>query len=129
MSHLLRRIFIAPIRLYQRTISPWLGPHCRFRPTCSNYAIEAIRRHGVLKGLALGTWRILRCHPFSKGGYDPVPQRRSKVEARSSHVEDDGTELRSDECEMQKDDAGHPGYNGVKSEESTGKERGAPEGG
>ena len=78
MSRLMRDIFSAPIRFYQRAISPWIGSHCRFRPTCSQYAIEAIRIHGVLKGLALGTWRILRCHPFCKGGYDPVPPPKAK---------------------------------------------------
>jgi putative membrane protein insertion efficiency factor len=78
MSRILRRIFIAPIRFYQAAISPWLGPHCRFEPTCSHYAIDAIRTHGVLKGLMLGTWRVLRCHPFGRGGYDPVPAKRER---------------------------------------------------
>lgn len=68
-----RRAAVAPIRVYQRIISPLLPRCCRFVPTCSEYAIEAIERHGVLKGLALGVWRIVRCNPFCRGGHDPVP--------------------------------------------------------
>ncbi len=62
------------VRLYQVTLSPYIGNQCRFVPTCSEYFIQAVRYHGALKGSVLGTWRILRCHPFSRGGYDPVPQ-------------------------------------------------------
>ncbi|AQV03145.1 membrane protein insertion efficiency factor YidD [Desulfococcus multivorans] len=61
------------IRLYQYIISPVLAPSCRFYPTCSHYAYEAISRHGVFKGIALSGRRILRCHPFHPGGIDPVP--------------------------------------------------------
>lgn len=64
------------IRLYQRFLSPLLGQNCRFHPTCSQYAIEALRTHGVLRGSALAAWRILRCQPFCRGGHDPVPPRR-----------------------------------------------------
>jgi len=60
------------IRMYQRGISPILGQHCRFRPTCSQYMIDAISAKGLLKGLCLGIWRICRCNPFNPGGYDPV---------------------------------------------------------
>ena len=67
------RILVAFIRLYQVFISPLLGANCRFSPTCSHYAIEAIRKYGALKGGYLSVWRILRCHPFHPGGYDPVP--------------------------------------------------------
>ena len=67
------RLMIACIRLYQRGISPMLGQHCRFHPSCSQYAIDALRAHGVLAGSALALWRLLRCQPFSRGGYDPVP--------------------------------------------------------
>lgn len=69
----MRQVLIAPIRFYQRFISPLLPPSCRFRPTCSAYMIEAIEQHG-LKGLWLGTKRICRCHPFHPGGEDPVPE-------------------------------------------------------
>lgn len=64
---------LALIRFYRRQVSPSLPPSCRFMPTCSEYAMEAIERHGALKGGAMALWRILRCNPLSKGGYDPVP--------------------------------------------------------
>ena len=67
------RLAIAMIRLYQRTLSRAFPPSCRFYPSCSQYTLEAIARYGVLKGGALGARRILRCHPFNPGGYDPVP--------------------------------------------------------
>ncbi|HEX2788028.1 MAG TPA: membrane protein insertion efficiency factor YidD [Ignavibacteria bacterium] len=65
--------FILIIKLYQITLSPLMGNSCKFYPTCSNYAIEAFEKRGVLAGIYLTTKRILRCNPFSKGGYDPVP--------------------------------------------------------
>ena len=61
------------IRMYQRYISPVKITRCPYCPTCSNYALEAIEKHGALKGSLLASWRILRCNPFSRGGYDPVP--------------------------------------------------------
>lgn len=67
---------IALIRFYQRNISPRKISCCRFTPTCSAYAIEAIKVHGCIKGTALAVWRILRCNPFCKGGVDPVPPRK-----------------------------------------------------
>lgn len=74
---LLKKIFlmllILPIRFYQLAISPHFPPACRYTPTCSQYAIEAIRKHGPLKGLWLGVKRICRCHPWGGSGYDPVP--------------------------------------------------------
>ena len=72
---MIKKIFIFPIKLYQKFISPLLGNHCRFYPTCSAYMIEAIAVHGVIKGLLLGTYRILRCNPFGKSGHDPVPPK------------------------------------------------------
>ncbi len=72
------RLIIALIHFYQKNISPRKISCCRFTPTCSAYAIEAIRVHGCLKGTALAVWRILRCNPLCKGGYDPVPELRSR---------------------------------------------------
>lgn len=68
-----QRLLILPIRFYKRCISPLYPPCCRFYPSCSTYAIEAIQIHGPLKGLLLATWRILRCNPWNPGGFDPVP--------------------------------------------------------
>lgn len=70
---MLSKLFILIIRFYQKEISPLKGPTCRFYPTCSTYAIEAIKKYGAIKGGFLAIKRILRCHPFSKGGYDQVP--------------------------------------------------------
>ena len=72
-SRLLVAILVAPIRFYQRFISPLTPPSCRFTPTCSEYARQAILKHGPIKGLALAIWRILRCNPWGGSGYDPVP--------------------------------------------------------
>lgn len=72
----MRSVVIACIRGYQRFISPLLGSNCRFYPTCSQYAIEAIRTHGIFRGAALALWRIVRCNPYCTGGYDPVPARK-----------------------------------------------------
>jgi len=72
----MKRILIAPVRFYQRFISPAFPPSCRFEPTCSNYMIEAIEKHGF-KGVLMGLARILRCHPWSEIGKDPVPDRFS----------------------------------------------------
>ncbi|MBO5200995.1 MAG: membrane protein insertion efficiency factor YidD [Clostridia bacterium] len=74
MSNLLIRL----IRFYQKNISPTKLPCCRFEPTCSAYAIEAIRVHGAFKGALLAIYRILRCNPLCKGGYDPVPPKKEK---------------------------------------------------
>jgi putative membrane protein insertion efficiency factor len=67
------RIVLMMIRVYQLLISPLLGPRCRFYPTCSHYAAEAISKHGFLKGALLSSRRLLKCHPFHRGGVDPVP--------------------------------------------------------
>ncbi len=69
----MRRFLVALIRAYQYVLSPWWGRQCRFVPTCSSYAIEAVERHGALLGLWLAARRILRCHPWHPGGVDPVP--------------------------------------------------------
>jgi len=67
---------LAPIRLYQRAISPALPRRCKYEPTCSRYAAQAVEEYGILKGLVLATWRLLRCNPWSDGGYDPVEAQR-----------------------------------------------------
>jgi putative membrane protein insertion efficiency factor len=72
----LRELVVAPLRLYQRLISPALGPRCRYYPSCSEYAVQAIREFGILRGLVLAGWRLLRCNPFSHGGLDPVSAQR-----------------------------------------------------
>lgn len=74
----MRDIFIFFIRVYQNTLSPLLGKNCRYIPTCSEYTIEAIEEYGAIKGVFMGIKRIFRCHPFAKGGYDPVPKRKKR---------------------------------------------------
>lgn len=69
----MRALLVAMIRFYQRRISPLTGPSCRFHPTCSHYALEAIQKYGAARGSWLALRRIGRCHPFHPGGYDPVP--------------------------------------------------------
>jgi len=68
----LRRAVVMPIKCYQLLISPLLGQRCRYEPSCSRYAVEAVEAEGVMRGLVLSAWRLLRCNPFSRGGYDPV---------------------------------------------------------
>lgn len=72
------RCLLAAIRVYQLTLSPWIGRSCRFEPTCSEYAARAIEAHGPLKGSWLGLRRICRCHPWGDSGYDPVPEARER---------------------------------------------------
>jgi uncharacterized protein len=76
VKRILTAILIAPIRLYQRLISPAIGPRCRYYPTCSNYAGEAIRELGPIRGTILAGWRLLRCNPFSHGGIDELSDRK-----------------------------------------------------
>jgi putative membrane protein insertion efficiency factor len=76
--NVVRSIATAPLRFYRRFLSRLKPPMCRFSPTCSQYAIEAVEMHGVVRGTGLAMWRIARCHPLCKGGYDPVPPLRSK---------------------------------------------------
>jgi uncharacterized protein len=84
---LLRRIALLPIRAYQRLFSPMLGARCRYYPSCSEYAAQAIERFGILRGVVLAGWRLLRCNPWSRGGFDPVDAQRlfrPKARARVS---------------------------------------------
>ncbi|MCB0519558.1 MAG: membrane protein insertion efficiency factor YidD [Lewinellaceae bacterium] len=80
MKRIFKLIFILPIRFYQRFISPLFPPSCRYQPSCSAYTVEAIEEWGVVKGLWLGAKRFLSCHPWSEGGYDPVPKKNGKGE-------------------------------------------------
>jgi uncharacterized protein len=72
LGRALTALFLAPIRAYQRFISPAFPRRCKYYPTCSDYAVQAVRRFGVLRGFILAAWRLVRCNPFSHGGYDPV---------------------------------------------------------
>ena len=73
---MMRRLVIAPIVVYQRAISPAIPRRCKYEPTCSAYAVQAVREFGILRGLVLAAWRLLRCNPFSHGGFDPVEAQR-----------------------------------------------------
>ena len=76
VARIVRAIATAPIVVYQRLISPAIPRRCKYEPTCSRYAVEAIGRYGILRGLVLAGWRLLRCNPWSHGGYDPVEAQR-----------------------------------------------------
>jgi putative membrane protein insertion efficiency factor len=76
-------LLVLPIRAYQLLVSPLLGPRCRFYPSCSAYAVEALRTHGPLRGTLLAGWRLLRCHPWNPGGLDPVPPPRPHRSGRA----------------------------------------------
>ena len=74
--NLLRELCLLPVRLYRRVVSPLLGPRCRYYPSCSEYAVDAVREYGVIRGSVLAVWRVLRCNPLSDGGLDPVAEQR-----------------------------------------------------
>jgi putative membrane protein insertion efficiency factor len=76
VNALIRFVAVAPIRVYQKLISPMLGPRCKYYPSCSEYAVQAITKFGILRGLVLAGWRVLRCNPWSHGGVDPVEDQR-----------------------------------------------------
>lgn len=73
-------VLVGAVRTYQYTLRPFIGPQCRFEPSCSCYAIEALRRHGAARGTALAARRVLRCNPWSPGGFDPVPEASISTE-------------------------------------------------
>lgn len=78
----MKKVLLVLIEGYRYLLSPMLGNHCRFHPTCSAYAVEAIEKHGAVRGIGLSVRRVLRCHPFHPGGYDPVPEpKRTESEA------------------------------------------------
>ena len=79
-------LLIQPIRFYQRFISPLFPPCCRFTPSCSAYAIEALRKRGFWVGCVLTVWRLLRCNPWCKGGYDPVPEKTQKTSSSGAEI-------------------------------------------
>jgi len=81
MTRFPKTLLLTLLRGYKWALSPFLPPACRYVPTCSDYATEAIERHGAFRGSALAIWRVLRCHPFVRGGYDPVPMNRATVTA------------------------------------------------
>jgi uncharacterized protein len=85
VKRLIAALLVAPIRLYQRFISPALAPRCRYYPTCSEYAVQSIRELGPIRGTVLAGWRLLRCNPFSHGGIDEISDRKlfRKVQTRS----------------------------------------------
>ena len=77
-QHLPQRLLVLLVQAYRLLLKPWLGNACRFEPTCSAYALEALEQHGALKGSALAAHRICRCHPWGGSGYDPVPPARER---------------------------------------------------
>ena len=82
----MKKIMVSSIRFYQKNISPYKGYKCPYYPSCSQYGLEAIEKHGPLKGGILALWRILRCNPFSHGGYDPVPVKMRKRFRKNSET-------------------------------------------
>jgi hypothetical protein len=76
VSRVAREVAVAPLLAYQRAVSPLLGDRCRFEPSCSRYAVQAIREYGILRGFVLAAWRLGRGHPFSRGGLDPLTAQR-----------------------------------------------------
>ena len=89
-----KRLVLAPIGWYRKYISPAIAPRCRYYPSCSTYAVEAIEVHGVFKGLALSAWRILRCNPYSRGGVDHVPKDVARFQVPSAAAGQDAPQTR-----------------------------------
>lgn len=90
LSRLVSRALTSLVRGYQLIVSPWFAPRCRYYPSCSSYAAEAITRHGVLRGVGLGLWRLVRCNPWSAGGVDHVPEHRGQPRNLNSGPRDAG---------------------------------------
>jgi uncharacterized protein len=86
VSTVARRIAVLPTRAYQILLSPMFGEHCKYYPSCSEYAVQAVRRFGILRGLVLAGWRLLRCNPWSRGGFDPVEAQRLFKPRLSTHT-------------------------------------------
>jgi uncharacterized protein len=86
VKRFLAGILLAPIRIYQRFISPALPRRCKYEPTCSAYAVDAVREFGMVRGLILAGWRLLRCNPLSRGGYDPVEAQTLFKHSRRDEV-------------------------------------------
>lgn len=76
MNEIAKTLLLAVLRAYKWAVSPLFPPACRYVPSCSEYAMEAIDRHGAARGMLMASWRLLRCHPFTRGGFDPVPAER-----------------------------------------------------
>jgi putative membrane protein insertion efficiency factor len=94
-SRIARAVVLAPVVVYRRVISPAVPRRCKYEPTCSGYAIEAVRRYGVGRGIVLAGWRLLRCNPWSYGGYDPVESQRLFAAPRDEYAERTETESMS----------------------------------
>lgn len=86
VDQLIVRGLLGLIHGYQRLLSPWLGRQCRFHPTCSCYAAEALSQHGSIKGTCLTIWRLLRCQPFAASGFDPVPPQSTTIRESNQHA-------------------------------------------
>ena len=91
LTHLPRRLLVGAVRAYRLLLSPWVGQGCRFTPTCSAYAIDALDRHGAIAGSGLAAWRILRCNPLCRGGCDPVPDNMPWTRAQATSAPDSAT--------------------------------------
>ncbi len=84
LTHAPRRLLVGAVRTYRLLLSPWVGQSCRFTPTCSAYAIDALQQHGAVVGSGLAAWRILRCNPLCQGGCDPVPDNMPWTRAQAA---------------------------------------------
>ena len=89
INGIIKGILIVPIKIYQKFISPCFPPRCKYYPSCSHYAVDALMKHGPVKGLVLGTWRILRCNPWSRGGVDYVPEKFDLLYYKKEKTQDE----------------------------------------